>query len=261
MKKKTIGILLILTMTLLIAATGCGSQNGDSVNEETELTILAAASLTDVCEDLKSAYEAETENVTLTFSFGGSGALQAQIEEGAPADMFISAAQTQMDALLEQGLMVSSSVTDLLENKVVLIVPQGNPAGIESFEDVLKADIIGIGEVSSVPVGQYSEEIFTDLGIWDQVRAKANFGSDVRTVLSWVEAGEVDCGVVYATDAYTGEGIEIICEAPADTHQPVIYPAGIVAASQEQDAAASFLEFLQSDEAAEIFEKYGFTVL
>ena len=193
MKKKTIGILLILTMTLLIAATGCGSQNGDSVNEETELTILAAASLTDVCEDLKSVYEAETENVTLTFSFGGSGALQAQIEEGAPADMFISAAQTQMDALLEQGLMVSSSVTDLLENKVVLIVPQGNPAGIESFEDVLKADIIGIGEVSSVPVGQYSEEIFTDLGIWDQVRGKANFGSDVRTVLSWVESGEVDC--------------------------------------------------------------------
>ena len=127
------GILLILTMTLLIAATGCGSQNGDSVNEETELTILAAASLTDVCEDLKSVYEAETENVTLTFSFGGSGALQAQIEEGAPADMFISAAQTQMDALLEQALMVSSSVTDLLENTSditggITRLPQGDLA-------------------------------------------------------------------------------------------------------------------------------------
>ncbi len=261
MKKKAISIVLMLTMILMLAATGCSNGAQDSSSENTELTILAAASLTDVCEDLKATYEAENENVTLTFSFGGSGALQTQIEEGAPADMFISAAQTQMNALLDQGLMVSDSVADLLENKVVLIVPKGNPAGIESFEDVLKADLIGIGEVSSVPAGQYSEAIFTSLGIWDQVRAKANFGSDVRTVLSWVETGEVDCGVVYATDAYTGEGIEIVCEAPAGTHQPVIYPAGIVAASQEQDAAADFLNFLQSDEAAEIFKKYGFTVI
>ncbi len=107
-----------------------------------------------------------------------------------------------MDELREQGLMKEDSVTDLLENKVVLIVPNGNPAGIKSFEDAVKADVIGLGETSSVPVGQYSQEIFTSLGVWDQVKAKANFGSDVRTVLSWVETGAVDCGVVYETDAF-----------------------------------------------------------
>ena len=126
--------------------------------------------------------------------------------------MFISAATTQMDALREQGLMEESSVTELLENKVVLIVPQGSGAGITSFEDAAtdKVGMIGLGEPGSVPVGQYSQEIFTSLGIWEEVQEKANFGSDVRTVLSWVETGSVDCGVVYATEAYVGEHIEIV---------------------------------------------------
>ena len=192
--------------------------------------ILAAASLTDVCNEIKTMYEEENPNVTLSFSYGGSGALQAQIEEGALADLFISAATTQMDALREQGLMEESSVTELLENKVVLIVPQGSDAGITSFEDAAtdKVGMIGLGEPGSVPVGQYSQEIFTSLGIWEEVQEKANFGSDVRTVLSWVETGSVDCGVVYATDAYVGENIEIVCEAPEGSCAPFIYPAGVV---------------------------------
>ena len=121
--------------------------------------------------------------------------------------------------------------------------------------------MIGLGETSSVPVGQYSQEIFTSLGVWDQVKAKANFGSDVRTVLSWVETGAVDCGVVYETDALTGENIETICQAPADTHKPVIYPAGIIGSSDNQKAAEKFMDFLKSPSAADLFEKYGFTVL
>ena len=173
--KKITAVLMVMVLTA--ALWGCAAPSGES-----EVTVLAAASLTDVCGELKTVYEEENEGITINFSFGGSGALQTQIEEGAPADMFISAADTQMNALLAQGLIEEDSVTELLENKAVLIVPEGNPADINSFEDVPKADLIGIGEVSSVPVGQYSMEIFENLGIWEQVREKANFGGDSDTL-------------------------------------------------------------------------------
>lgn len=259
--------------------TGCTSGNADNKEqnattvgnqqqtveetggEKVELTILAAASLTDVCNEMKADYEAKHENVTLTFSYGGSGALQTQIEEGVPADVFISAAVKQMTALDEEGLMDSASIVNLLENKVVLIVPKDSTAGITSFEDVVtdKVAMIGLGEPGSVPVGQYSEEIFTTLGILDEVKAKANYGSDVRTVLSWVETGAVDCGVVYATDAYTSDLVTIVCDAPKDSCKPVIYPAGVVKAGENAQAAKEFVEYLKSDEAMKLFESYGFS--
>ena len=239
-----------------------GSTAQDTENGETvELTILAAASLTDVCNEIKAEYEAAHPNVTLNFSYGASGALQTQIEEGAPADLFFSAATKQMTALDEEGLMDSDSIVNLLENKVVLIVPEDSDKDITSFEDVAtdKVSMIGLGEPGSVPVGQYSEEIFTALGILDTVKEKANYGSDVRTVLSWVETGAVDCGVVYATDAYVGEKIKIICEAPEGSCKRVIYPVGIVKASEHADVAAEFLSYLQTDHAMQKFEGYGFS--
>lgn len=231
--------------------------------EPVELTILAAASLTDVCDEIKTLYEEQYPNVTLNFSYGGSGALQTQIEEGAPADLFISAATKQMTALDEEGLMDSDSIVQLLENKVVLIVPADSDKEITSFEDVAtdKVEMIGLGEPGSVPVGQYSEEIFTSLGILETAQAKANYGSDVRTVLSWVETGAVDCGVVYATDAYVGEGITIVCEAPAGSCKQVIYPAGIVKSSENAQAAAEFLAYLQTDDTMSLFESYGFSAV
>lgn len=249
-------------MTTILAAamllTGCGQEASSPV----ELTILAAASLTDVCNEIKEEYQAVHPNVTLSFSYGASGALQTQIEEGAPADLFFSAATKQMTALDVEGLMDSDSIVNLLENKVVLIAPEGSDKDITSFEDVAtdKVSMIGLGEPGSVPVGQYSEEIFTSLGILDTVKAKANYGSDVRTVLSWVETGAVDCGVVYATDAYVGENIKIVSEAPEGSCKKVIYPVGIVKASEHADAAAEFLAYLQTLEAMSKFESYGFSV-
>lgn len=245
-----------------VLLTGCTAGNTNNQQQEkVEITVLAAASLTDVCNEMKDVYEAQHENVTLTFSYGGSGALQTQIEEGVPADVFISAATKQMTVLDEEGLMDSDSIVNLLENKVVLIVPKDSTAGITSFEDVVtdKVTMIGLGEPGSVPVGQYSEEIFTTLGILSDVQAKANYGSDVRTVLSWVETGAVDCGVVYATDAYTSDLITIVCEAPKDSCKQVIYPAGVVKASANAQAAGEFVDYLQSDEAMALFEKYGFS--
>lgn len=229
----------------------------------TELVVLAAASLTDVCAELKAAYEVKNPSVTLIFSFGGSGALQAQIESGAPADMFLSAATKQMNALEKQNLMAEGSVRNLLQNKVVLIAPrEGNPA-VSSFERLSDGGVkmIALGEPESVPVGQYAKAVFTALGNWDAVRAKANFAGDVRTVLSWVESGACEYGVVYATDAASSSSVRVLASAPEGSCPPVIYPVGIVRASAHQSEAAAFEDFLFSEEAAAVFTKAGFAVL
>ena len=263
----------VLGMGMLFSLVGCGGESKGTTTATTtasstapstkkvELTILAAASLTDVCNELKGIYEGSHAGVTLTYSYAGSGALQTQIEEGAPADVFISAAKKQMNALKEKSLMKEDTIGNLLENKVVLIVPADSKLELKSFED-LKSDsvkMVGIGEVESVPVGQYAKTIFTNLGFWDTIEKKANFGTDVRTVLNWVETGEVDCGVVYATDAYTTDKVKIVAEAPAGSSDPVIYPAGVVAASKNAAAAEEFVTFLKSEEAMKVFEKYGFS--
>ena len=161
MKMKRIALAAAFTALCL-----CGCSSSDAKKERTEITVLAAASLTESCEDIEKMYEAEHSGTDLVFSFGGSGALQIQIEEGAPADIFLSAGKKQMDALVDEKLVDSSSVNDLLENKVVLIVPEGSKAEIRGFEDVIsdKVGVIALGEPSSVPVVQYSEEIFGRLG-------------------------------------------------------------------------------------------------
>lgn len=257
MKKRTIA--LVLAAAFL---SGCAEKGGKS-SKKTELTVLAAASLTEACNEIERLYESRNIDTDLLFSYGGSGALQTQIEEGAPADVFFSAAKKQMNALIDEELVDKDTVNELLENKIVLIVPEGNPAGVKGFDDVISDNVavIGLGEPSSVPVGQYSEEIFDHLGILDAVSRKASYASDVKQVLSWVEAGNADCGVVYSTDANCGEGIAVICEAPENSHNRVIYPAGLVSSSNHKEEAKAFLSFLESGECRDIFEKYGFTAL
>lgn len=284
--KKYVAVLSAVVLSVGMLA-GCveteqgsaSTQSGEVSEQTVELTILAAASLTDVCGEIETKYEEANPGVDLNFSFGGSGALQAQIEEGAPADVFISAATKQMTTLDEQGLMDSETIVQLLENKVVLVVPaedgttataekngmmastEAQAQAVTSFEDVAtdKVTMIGLGEPGSVPVGQYSEELFNSLGIWEDVKTKANYGSDVRTVLSWVETGAVDCGVVYATDAYTTDLVKIVCEAPEGSCKKVIYPAGVVKASENAAAAEAFVAYLQTDEIMDLFESYGFS--
>ena len=229
--------------------------------EDIELHISAAASLTDVIDELIAEYKELAPNVTLVPTYDSSGTLQTQIEEGAPADVFISAAQKQMDSLEQQELIDTASRLDLLLNKVVLIVPKDSESDIASFEDVAtdKVSMVAIGN-DTVPVGQYTQEIYTSLGLWDEVSAKANLGENVRAVLSWVESGDVDCGIVYATDAASTENVTVICEAPEDSHLPVIYPAAVLAGSENSEAAGDFLDFLSSDTAVAAFEKAGFTM-
>ncbi len=257
-KNKLLVSVLIIVMTFVSLTECAGTES-----KKTELTILAAASLTDVCNEIKELYETKNPDVTLLFSYAGSGALQTQIEEGAEADIFISAATKQMNALKEQRLMDEASVVELLENKVVLIVPSSAGSTLSSFEEIIGDEVkmIGVGEPSSVPAGQYAEEIFNSLGIYEEASAKANYGTDVRTVLAWVEEAEVDCGIVYATDAMSSNKVTVVCEAPEASCKKIIYPAGVIEASKSKKEATAFVEYLQTESISELFASYGFTPL
>lgn len=271
--KKVISICLVIVVSLSLLA-GCSKPQTEGPSAQTpandtvpneknvELLISAAASLTDVLNEIADVYKDIEPNTKLTYSFGSSGALQAQIEEGAPVDIFMSAAQKQMKALEDKGLILDGTNKTLLVNKVVLMTPANSNLEISSFDDLTKDEVkkIAIGDPSNVPVGQYSEEIFTNLNILDKVSPKTVLGNDVRTVLTWVESGEVDCGIVYATDAYTTDKVQIITEAPEGSHKEVSYPVAVIKASKNSEAAKRFLDFLSTEKAINLFTKYGFTM-
>lgn len=257
---------LVLSSLLVIGviASGCGGEKKEATKAAApvELYVSAAASMTDAMKEIGGEYEKKNPSVKLVFNFASSGALQQGIEQGAPADIFVSAAQKQMNTLEKKGLLADGTRKDLLVNKVVLIVPKDSKLQLTKFEDVLKGEVkkIGLGEPKGVPVGQYSEEIFNKLGILDQVKTKGVYGSNVRQVLSWVETGEVDAGVVYATDAAVSKGNKVICNAPEGSHKPVIYPMAIIKSTKQLDAAKAFSAYLAGADGKKVFEKYGFAV-
>lgn len=224
------------------------------------LTISAAASLKEVMTDIKSEYEKTYPSDKIIFNFGGSGALQKQIENGAPVDIFISAATKQMNELVNKNLILPNSNFILLENSIVLIKPKNSKLKVSSFNDLIKPEVkkIAIGEISSVPVGQYSMEIFNNLKINEKVSNKLIYGKDVLSVLSWVESDNVDLGIVYKTDAISSTRVIIIANAPANSHKPVEYPIGIVKDSKNIGKSQQFIKFLKSNKAKALFKKYGF---
>lgn len=271
MKNKRIRRAAMVTAVAMLAVlTACGQTESKDEKETgeknegkkpvTELTVLAAASMTDAMQEIGEAYQETHENIEITYQFDSSGTLKTQIEEGAPADIFISAATKQMDELVQGELVEEDSVFPWLENKVVLIVPKDSEDGPDSFEDAAKEEVpmIAIGN-EDVPVGQYTQTIYQNLGLWEDIQAKANLASNVRQVLDWVATGNAPCGVVYATDAQIEKNVKVVCEAPKGSCDPVIYPAGMVSASKEKEASAEFLEYLKTEEVSEILEAYGFT--
>lgn len=235
----------------------------EAPGDQQEILVAAAASLQYVMEDkIQPAFEKENPDIQLSFTFDSSGKLQTQIEEGADADVFFSAAMKQMNALEDEGLVDADSVAELLENKIALIVPKDSTLGITGFEDITKADKIALGDPESVPVGQYSKEAFENLGMWDDVEAKTSFGTNVTEVLSWVASGSADAGVVYLTDATTSDQydqVKIVGYAPEGSVSKVIYPVGVVSASTKKDAAQKFIDYLGTDDALSFFAEYGFT--
>lgn len=266
MKNKRIVRIVSLFLLASLMLTACSKKTEPikETKEETEavhLLIAAAASLEySYTKELIPMFEEKYPNITVEGTYDSSGKLQTQIEEGLEADIFMSAAKKQMNALVEEDRIDSDSVVDLLENKIVLIAGKDNKNEFSKFEDIVKAETIAIGDPESVPAGQYAKEALTSLELWDTVEAKSSFGTNVTQVLNWVAEGSADAGVVYATDAATTEEVSVIQEAPVGAlEEAVIYPVGVIKNSEQKDAAKLFVEFLQSKEAMEVFEQYGFT--
>lgn len=248
----------LLMLVMAAALSGCGAKT-----EATELTVFAAASLQESLSAVIQDYEASHEGVTVAANYDSSGTLKTQIENGAVCDVFISAAPKQMNALEELGMVDTTHRCDLLENKVVLAVPGGNPAGIRNFDHL--AELLKGGEVllamgnSDVPVGQYTQKLFTYYGIDEtEVATCLTYGSNVKEVTTQVGEGTVDCGVIYATDAFSA-GLDSVDQATAQMCGQVVYPAAVMTGSKQSEAAADFWRYLAAEEAMVRFEAVGFS--
>lgn len=279
--KKLLSLLLALALVLCLAA--CGSKTddtntddtkGDANAESVDLVVFAAASMTETLTEIAEMYKKVAPNVNITYNFDSSGKLLTQISEGADCDLFISAAPTQMNAMdgsligdTEKNpdgldLIVTDSRIDLLENKVTLAVPEGNPKGIKSFDQL--AQLLKSGDVllaignSDVPVGQYTQKIFAYYGLDEAAMTDClTYGNNVKEVTTQVSEASTDCGIIYATDAYSA-GLEVADSATAEMCGQVIYPAAVLKGEKEE-AAQAFLDYLQTADAMEVFESVGFS--
>ena len=282
--KKFFSLFLALSLALSLTACGGSTDTGDTATETTagddatettaepvELYVFAAASMQESLDQAIEAYKAVAPEVTVVPTYDSSGTLKTQIQEGADCDVFISAAPLQMNQLDAEGgadntegldLVDSATRLDLLENKVALAVPEGNPAGIESFEDLFtdKLSLLAIGN-SDVPVGQYTLEIFESFGTSEEELAsqgKLTYGGNVKEVTTQVKEAAVDAGIIYQTDAFS-DGLTVVATATSDMCGQVIYPAAVLNTTSNEDEARAFLEYLQGDEAMGVFESVGFS--
>lgn len=270
-KKITLSLALLSMLALTACSYGQKDRSGQKDTEKTgaadektgEIFIAAAASLKPVMEEvLIPGFTKANPGYTVTGTYDSSGKLKKQIEEGLGADLFLSASTKQMDALNEEGLVDKNSVTMLLENQIVLIVPGGSEDGYTTFADIKKAAAIAIGDPGSVPAGQYAHEALTQMGLWDSLEDRFSLGTNVTEVLNWVAEGSADAGIVYATDAALTDRVKVIAPAPEGSlSERVLYPAAILSGTGNHDGAALFLAYLKSSEASEAFLSYGFTPL
>ncbi|MNJ31321.1 Molybdate-binding periplasmic protein precursor [compost metagenome] len=279
--QSVIGSLLAILLLSVLAA--CGSQDNASKDqaasknlatnqtqsetnkndskenkEQVDLTISAAASLSDALNELKTGYEQDYPNVKLNFNFGASGALQRQIEQGAPADVFISASTSVLKSLEEQSLIKESS--PLLENDLVVVVPAKDGATIGQLED-LKGDAImklAVGIPDSVPAGEYTQEVLNNQNMWDELQSKIVQAKDVRQVLQYVATGNADAGFVYKTDALSTNNTTIAFTVDSKLHSPITYPIGLIAVTKHEEEARQFYDYLKTEPAIQLMEKYGF---
>ncbi|MHA0855425.1 molybdate ABC transporter substrate-binding protein [Paenibacillus sp. CMAA1364] len=246
--------MLVLSVSML----GCNSSF--STSKEVELTISAAASLTNALTEIQTAYESEHSHVKLNFNFGASGALKQQIEQGAPVDLFLSAAKKVMNELVEGQWIAEDQQFNVLTNEMVVIVPEDSPLKIESSIDLMNDGVqkIAIGIPESVPAGNYAKEALTNDQLWDQLQPRLVQAKDVRQVLNYVETGNADIGFVYKTDALSSSKMKIAYVVDPTTYTTAYYPFGIVKATKHPKEATDLLTYLQSDEALNVFKKYGF---
>ena len=261
--KKILAMLLALCLTFGLAACGDATPTEpQNEAEKVELIVFAAASMTETLTELGNQYMAENENVTIVFNFDSSGTLKTQIQEGADCDVFISAGQKQMNEL---DVVLEGTRFDILENKVALAVPEGNPAAIASYDDLMAGlqagtVMLAMGN-ADVPVGQYTQKILAYYELVEEDLAKAGcitYGTNVKEVTTQVSEAAVDCGIIYQTDAFSA-GLTVVDTATAEMCGQVIYPAAVLNVSQNVETAQDFLNFLTSDAADAVFASVGFT--
>ncbi len=254
------------TQTNLVTTTAIATTTTTQIATTTvvpvTINISAASSLTNALNEIDKAYTTSKPWVTLTPSYGSSGTLQTQIENGAPCDIFLSAAAAQMDALATKDLLLAGSRLNLLNNKIVLIVPKASTLGLKSFNDLTLATVklIAIGDPKSVPAGTYAQTAFTQLGILTAIQPKFILGANVTQVLQYVSTGNVDAGIVYSTDAVSDSTVTVVATGPAEVNATIVYPAAIIKASKNASAAQEYLNYLAGSAAKAIFEKYGFAM-
>ncbi|MGA3093800.1 MAG: molybdate ABC transporter substrate-binding protein [Dehalococcoidales bacterium] len=255
-------ITITATTTQTNTATATTTQTSTVTVMPVTLNISAASSLTNALNEVNTAYTQLKPWVTITPNYGSSGTLQTQIENGAPCDVFFSAAAAQMDNLQNENLLLAGSRVNLLTNKIVLIVPKGSTLGLKSFNDLTlpAVKLIAIGDPKSVPAGTYAQTAFTELGILTAIQSKFVLGANVTQVLQYVDSGNVDAGVVYSTDALSDSNVTVIATGPADVNATIVYPAAIIKASKVASAAQDYITFLSSAQARAIFVKYGFAI-
>jgi molybdate transport system substrate-binding protein len=254
MRRHGPGLSLILIVTVI--TLGC------SRPETSTLTISVAASLQDAMRELGPAFERSHAPAKVTFNFGGSGTLEQQIEHGAPVDVFLSAAAQQMDQLAAKGLIRNDTRVDLLRNQIVLIAAPGS-ASLNSFDGLTSSSVklIALGDPGSVPAGNYGRQSLMSLHLWQAIQGKLVLAKDVRQVLTYVETGNADAGMVYATDARLSPKVRVVATAPDSSHQPVVYPVAVLKDSRNPSLARAFVAFLGSSQARATFARLGFTTV
>ncbi|HEY9602386.1 MAG TPA: molybdate ABC transporter substrate-binding protein [Allocoleopsis sp.] len=263
MKRRRILVLSSGFLATLLLAIGFKVVAPALVKAQSDtLLVAAAASLQDALKELNPIFERTHSGIKVNYNFAASGPLQQQIEQGAPVDLFISAASKQMDALQKKNLIVTNTRRNLLTNSLVLVVPRNSTLRLTNFQQLTNSTVkrISVGEPRSVPAGQYAQEVFRNLKILAQLQPKFVYGNSVRNVLSTVESGNADVGIVYATDANISDKVRQVATAPNNLHSPIVYPMAVIAASRNQQATRTYAQFLTSQQAKNIFRKYGFGI-
>jgi molybdate transport system substrate-binding protein len=265
---RSIGRRLVVTSLLFLLVVGAAGSFalGAAAQQSDSITVSAAISLKDALDELGPMFQVQQHRkiggngTVVTYNYGGSGTLARQIEQGAPVDVFFSAAEKQMDELAAQSLIVTDTRRDLVGNALVLIAPAQSTA-LHTFQELTGSAVktLALGETSTVPAGMYARQTLEHLGLFAAIEKKVVYAKDVRAVLTYVETGNADAGMVYQTDANTSHEVRVVALAPADSHDPILYPAAVLRDSKNKPAARAFLEFLQGPDARAVFQKYGFT--
>jgi molybdate transport system substrate-binding protein len=264
MKQTCRSVTVIAIALFMLIMTACNQEappiQKNSTPKKVEISVLAAASLSDVMKEIETKYESSHPNVDLVPSFASSGKLKQQIEQGVPADLFFSASSKEMDALLQKDMIDPNYHSDLLSNDLVLIVPRDSKVKIKGFTDLKAPSIktISVGQPETVPAGKYAKQALEKMNLWKDVQSKLVFAGDVRQVLTHVKTGNADAGIVYKTDAATTTEVTVVATFDPKSHQPIVYPIGVLKTSKHPKQTQDFYQWLHSPQAMEIFQKYGF---